>query len=98
MSTNGHLSASERRILALESHITALEESRAEYALVLNYLVYYSLPEQYVVHRNKVLDMMKTQHGKLRIIRSEITPSGDMVWTYGDEPPKEAARIISPVP
>ena len=93
---NGHLSASERRILALESHIAQLEESRAEYALVLNYLVYHSLPEQYVIHRNKMQDMMKAQHGKLRVIRSEITPSGDMVWTYGDEPPKEASLIISP--
>ncbi len=91
------MSASERRIATLEAHVVALEESRAEYALVLNYLVKQAINNQFVVNRGTIQAMMKEQHGKLRVIRSEIiTATGDMIWTYGDEPPKEASLIIAP--
>ena len=47
--SNGHLSASERKILALQQRIAEFEVMREEYALLLNHLVR-SNGGQYIFH------------------------------------------------
>jgi hypothetical protein len=86
------MSASERKILRLQAEVEQLQEAQREYSLVLNYLVY-THQGKFRVFRPTMDEMMKTHFGKLRTIRSEILPDGDMVWTFGDAPPTEEKLI-----
>lgn len=77
----------------MEAHIAQLETSRAEYSLVLNYLLATNNGE-FTVSKKEMKAMMTLQHGQLRVIKSTICDvTGDMTWTYGDEPPKEQTLI-----
>lgn len=88
------MSAQLREIQRLRQHIAELEESRREYSLVLNFLVWSSQDKKFFVEKSKVKQMMEEQHKQLRPIKSEIDALGNMTWEFAGEPPQEPSRII----
>lgn len=97
MSANNgsHMSASQRKIAAMEQHIAGLEAMKKEYMALMNYLIYTS-GGRFEIYKDKMQAMFKGHHEQLRVVKTEfIDPTGDMILTYGDEPPKEPSPIIS---
>ena len=93
-SGNGqHLSASQRKILALEQQVSQLEAMRAEFILLINYLV--RKDGSYRLYRNDLLAMGPPR--TVKAVRASDPVQGDFIeWTLVDPPAEPEKRIIVP--
>ena len=74
-SNDNHMSASQRRILALEQQIAVLQQMQKEYNVVLNYLVIYHgshVPDNLEENREFVIFSDWVKSMKVLPIRTEI--------------------------